>query len=75
MRGIFVYKSTMGYTVHMDGHTLDLDLSWSEASELAKELARLRIKSGIWDGRGFARCTHAGNEACFKAEMHLTGTQ
>ena len=71
MKGIFLYKSQMGYTVHIDDHTMDLDVSWSEANKLAKDIAALRNKSGRFVGRGFARCRHEGNRACFEALEHL----
>lgn len=71
MKGIFLYRASFGYTVHIDGHTMDLDVSWSEANALAREIARLRNKSGRYDGRGYARCRHDGNKACFDALEHL----
>jgi hypothetical protein len=68
MRGVFLYRSGFGYTVHVDGVTLDLDVSWSKANNLARHIAVLR-KPG--DGRGYARCRHDGNELCWKAGEHL----
>ncbi len=71
MKGIFLYTSTHGYTVHIDGHTMDLDVSWSDANRLATEIAALRNKCGKFDGRGYARCRHDNNDACFDAMEHL----
>lgn len=71
MKGVFLYRASTGYTVHVDGHTMDLDVTWSEANNLARRIAALRNKSGKYDGRGFARCRHAGNSACFDAHEHL----
>lgn len=71
MKGIFLYRSHFGYTVHIDDHTMDLDVSWSEANKLATDIAALRNKSGRFDGRGYARCRHKGNKACFDALEHL----
>jgi hypothetical protein len=71
VKGIFLHQSSFGYTVHIDGHTMDLDVSWTEADKLATDIASLRNKSGKYDGRGYARCRHEGNSACFHAQEHL----
>lgn len=55
VKGIFVYKAFFGYTVNVDGNTLDLDVSYGEAVRLAKYIARLRTKGGQYDERGYAR--------------------
>lgn len=67
-RGVFLHRSDFGYTVTVDGVNLDLDVAWHKADQLAKHIASLR-KPG--DGRGYARCRHEGNKACFDAWQHL----
>jgi hypothetical protein len=67
-RGVFLYKSTMGYTVCVDKQVLPMDVSWSEADRTAKKIAKGRRPG---DGRGYARCRHPGNDACSKAWHHI----
>lgn len=68
MRGVFQVRAAFGYTVMVDGVTIPLDLSWTDANQLTTFIAALRFEG---DGRGAARCRHEGNEACFKAEQCL----
>lgn len=64
VRGVYLVKSGMGYTVEVDGVVIPGDYSWTAADRLAKYIARLRPPG---DGCGYARCRHPGNEECFRA--------
>ncbi len=59
-----MHRGRFGYDVVVDGASLGLDASWSEADGLAKQIASLRPPG---DGRGYGRCSHRGSSDCFTA--------
>lgn len=44
-KGIYLSRSNFGYTVQIDEYTLDLDVSYTKASELCDYLRNLREES------------------------------
>jgi hypothetical protein len=42
LRGVFLHRAKMGYTVCVDGFDLGLDTSWSDADSLCKAIATRR---------------------------------
>jgi hypothetical protein len=70
VRGVFLIKGSLGYDVCVDDHDLKMDVSWTEANKLATRIAAGRAPG---DGRGYGRCRHEGNKACFAAMECLRG--
>lgn len=57
LRGVFLHRAKMGYTVCVDGFDLGLDTSLSDADALCKAIATRRPPG---DERGYGRNYHTG---------------
>lgn len=57
LRGVFLHRAKMGYTVCVDGFDLGLDTSWSDADALCQVIASRRPPG---DEIGYGRNFHSG---------------
>lgn len=56
LRGVFLHRGKMGYTVCVDGFDLGLDTSWSDADALCQAIATRRPPG---DARGYGVNFHS----------------